>query len=175
MPSSIAVQGLQTVTSSKITGSTRRNEGSNCSGDQAQCRCDMMLLPPGTFKGAEISFHTMYAQVSPVDPAAYIIKSKFFSLRLISCVPDPLPHHLLLSPAPSTTLCSPSSSLLVQSPFTALVRMAFLFLWMVSSSNLSSPLSSFPRTTQATKVTHIFPGLLLPLLILHSGTTCIEL
>ena len=175
MPSSIAVQGLQTVTSSKITGSTRRNEGSNCSGDQAQCRCDMMLLHPGTFKGAEISFHTMYGQVSPVDPAAYIIKSKFFSLRLISCVPDPLPHHLLLSPAPSTTLCSPSSSLLVQSPFTALVRMAFLFLWMVSSSNLSSPLSSFPRTTQATKVTHIFPGLLLPLLIMHSGTTCIEL
>ena len=175
MPSSIAVQGLQTVTSGKITGSPRRNETSNCIGDQAQCSCDVMLLPPGTFKGAEIWLHTTYGQVSPVGPAAYIIKSKFFSLRLVSCVPDPLPHHLLLSPAPSTTRCSPSSSLLVQSPFTALVRMAFLFLWMVSLSNLSSPLSSFPGTTQATTVTHTFPGLLSHLLILHSGTTCIEL
>ena len=148
MPSSIAVQGLQTVTSGKITGSPRRNETSNCSGDQAQCSCDVMLLPPGTFKGAEIWLHTTYGQVSPVGPAAYIIKSKFFSLRLISCVPDPLPHHLLLSPAPSTTRCSPSSSLLVQSPFTALVRMAFLFLWMVSLSNLSSP---FPCPPPAVK------------------------
>lgn len=100
MPSSIAVQGFQTVARSKITGSPRRNERSNCSGDQAQCRCDGILLPPGTFKGAEIWFHATCGQVSPVDPAAYITKSRFFSLRLISCVPDPLPHHLLLSPPP---------------------------------------------------------------------------
>lgn len=145
VPSSTAVQGLQAVTRNKVTGSPGRKEQSSCSVEQAQSRREEMPLPQIRCQGRLRSgIHTMDGQVSPKDSTAHIIKSKFFSLRLTCWCQTP---YLIISFCPQPLVVLQAHCLLSSLHSLACGDGLSLF-WMVSSANLSSPLSSLPRTTR---------------------------